>query len=78
MTNNEQLFTDMLPSEEANLSGGMGINITSAGAKAVASATGNKFTQAITSTDARSINNDFAQVNTALAVSFGAGLSVNI
>ena len=52
------------------------MGITSANAQAIANATGNKFTQAITSTDARTINSDFAQVNTALAVSFGAGLSV--
>ena len=71
MSNNEQLFTEIIPSEEANLSGGSGA-IADADVKVF----GGDFNQAIALTDARSIQSPFANVNSAIGVAVGVGVDL--
>ena len=71
MSNNEQLFTEIIPSEEANLSGGSGA-ISDANVQVF----GDDFTQAIALTDARSTQSPFANVNSAVSVAVGVGVDV--
>ncbi len=71
MSNNQQLFAEIIPSEEANLSGGSG-----AIADADVNVFGGDFNQAIALTDARSTQSPFAKVNSAFSVAVGVGVDV--
>ena len=75
MSNNEQLFAEIIPSEEANLSGGKG-SISGAIADADVKVFGGDFNQAIALTDARSTQSPFAKVNSAFSVAVGVGVDV--
>ena len=73
MSNKEQLFAEIIPSEEANLSGGMG---SGAIADANVNVFGGDFNQAIALTDARSIQSPVANVNSAIGVAVGVGVDI--
>ena len=76
MSNNEQLFAEIIPTEEANLSGGMG-NTNTAEADAWVRVTGGDYNTAYALTDAKVNTNQFVTVNSAISVAIGVGVDIH-
>ncbi len=76
MSNKEQLFTEIIPTEEANLSGGVGFaNIALASANVTVS--GGDYNRAHTLTDARVNTNQNATITSAISLGIGVGVDIH-
>ncbi|MEM8723531.1 MAG: hypothetical protein AAGE84_30330 [Cyanobacteria bacterium P01_G01_bin.39] len=76
MSNNEQLFAEIIPTEEANLSGGMGFaNIAAATANVYVS--GNDYNRAHTLTNAQVHTNQHATISSAISLGVGVGVDIH-